>query len=103
MRYDLNLTLDLIAEEMPTVERQAQSLDLAFHRGEDQHAVDFYISYHPILDEAYLLRLRCDRYDEQAPSFQFVNPLDIEQTGQEWWPRMSAISYPRGDQNEVVY
>lgn len=103
MRYDLNLTLDLIAEDLPAAERQAQSLGLALQRGEGQYLIDLYIPYQPTPDEAYLLRLRCDGYDEQAPSFQFVSPTNVEQIGQQWWPRISGMSYPQGNQNEIVY
>ncbi len=103
MPHDLDLTLDLIAEDLPAAERQARSLGLALERGDGIHAIDLYIPYTAPDDVRYLIRLRCDGYDEQAPSFQFVNPANLEETGPQWWARMANISYPRGDHGEVVY
>ncbi len=85
MPHDLDLTLDLIAEDLPAAERQARSLGLALERGDGIHAIDLYIPYTAPDDVRYLIRLRCDGYDEQ------------------WWARMANISYPRGDHGEVVY
>src|SRR5689334_21254289 len=101
MLRDLQLTLDLIADDLPAAERQAQSLDLALQRGEGEKATDLYISYTAPDGQEYLVRLRCDGYDERPPSFQFVNPTNPEETGPQWWPRMDAIGYPRGDRGEV--
>lgn len=103
MLHDLELTLDLIAEDLPAAMRQARSLGLALWRGNDQQAIDLYISYMAPDTVEYVIRLRCDGYDEQAPSFQFVNPANLEETGPQWWPRMANISYARGDHGEVVY
>jgi len=100
---DLELTLDLIAEDAPAATRQAQSLGLALRRGEGERTLDFYVPYAAQDGEDYLIRLRCDGYDEQAPSFQFVNPQTPEETGPQWWARMADIGYPRGDHGEVVY
>ncbi len=103
MAMDLELTLELMAEDLPAAERQARSLGLALRRGEGQHMIDLYIPFTAPDGSEYLLRLRCDGYDEQAPSFQFVNPANVEEVGPNWWPRMAGIGYPRGDQGEVVY
>ncbi len=103
MTLDAELVLDLIAEDLPAAERQAQSLGLTLQRGEGERAFDLYIPYTAQDGQDYLIRLRCDRYDEQAPSFQFVNPQYPEETGSQWWARMSGIGYPHGDQGEVVY
>lgn len=103
MQHDLNLTLDLIAEDLPAAERLATSLGLALQRGIGQYATDLYVPFFPTRSDAFLLRLRCDGYDDFAPSFQFVNPGNVEQLGEQWWPRMEAISYPRGEQNDVLY
>ena len=100
---DLELALDLIAEDLPAAERQAHTLGLSLQRGEDERAFDFYVPYTAQDGQDYLIRLRCDGYDEQAPSFQFVNPQNPEETGPQWWARMAGIGYPRGDQGEVVY
>lgn len=103
MALDLDLTIELIAEALPAAERQAHVLGLALQRGEGQKALDFYIPFAAPDAQQYLVRLRCDGYDALAPSFQFVNPTGIEQTGAEWWPRMNGLGYPRSDQGEVVY
>lgn len=103
MPHDLDLTLDLMAEDLPAAEHQAQSLGLMLRQGEGDQAIDLYIPYVAPDNEAYLVRLRCDGYDEQAPSFQFVNPQNAEETGDQWWPRMSDMGYARGDRGEVVY
>ena len=103
MAPDPELTLDLIAEDLASAERQANSLGLTLLRGEDQRAFDLYVPYEAPDGEKYLIRLRCDSYDEKAPSFQFVNPDNIEETGPQWWPRMAGMGYARGDRGEVVY
>ncbi len=103
MALDLELTLDLIAEDLPTAKRQAQTLGLTLRRGEGEHTLDLYIPYRSQDSQDYLIRLRCNGYDEQAPSFQFVNPQAPEETGSQWWARMADIGYPRGDQGEIVY
>ena len=103
MASDVELTLDLIAEDLPSAELQAQSLDLKLNRGESELATDFYISFTAPDNETFLLRLRCTGYDTHAPSFQFVNPDNVEETGPEWWPRMENISYARGNSGEIVY
>ncbi len=103
MTLDLELTLDLIAEDLPAARRQAEGLGLTLWRGEGERALDFYILYAAQDGQDYLIRLRCDGYDEQAPSFQFVNPQAPEETGPQWWARIADISYPRGDHGEVVY
>src|SRR2546430_7567494 len=103
MPYALALTIDLMAEDLPAAERQAHSLGLALQRGDGNQAIDLYIPYTAPDDVAYLIRLRCDGYDEQAPSFQFVNPQTPEETGPQWWARIADIGYPRGAQGEVVY
>jgi hypothetical protein len=103
MLHDLELTLDLMAEDLPAAQCQARSLGLALQRGDGDHAIDLYIPYMAPDGVAYLIRLRCDGYDEQAPSFQFVNPANPEETGPQWWARMANIGYPHGDDGEVVY
>ncbi len=103
MALDLELTLDLITEDLPAARRQAQTLDLTLRRGEGERALDFYIPYAAQDGQDYLIRLRCDGYDELAPSFQFVNPQNPEETGSQWWARIAGIGYPRGDHGEVVY
>ena len=45
MAMDLELTLELMAEDLPTAERQARSLGLALRRGDGQHAIDLYIPF----------------------------------------------------------
>jgi len=100
---DRQLTLDLLAEDLPAAERQARSLGLTLRRGEGDPRIDFYIPHTAQDSEEYLLRLRCDRYDELAPSFQFVNPANPEEEGPRWWPRMAQVSYARGDRGEVVF
>jgi len=100
---DPELTRDLIDEDTPAAQRQAQTLGLTLQRGEREYAIDFYIPYTAPDGEEYLIRLRCDGYDELAPSFQFVNRHNYEETGAHWWARMSGIGYPRGDHGEVVY
>ncbi len=45
MALDLELTLDLIAEDLPAAKRQAQTLSLTLQRGEGERALDFYIPY----------------------------------------------------------
>jgi hypothetical protein len=103
MIIDAQLTLDLIAEDLPAARRQARALGLALKRGRGLHRLDLYIPYAAPDGEKYLLRLRCDGYNGQAPSFQFVNPENPEEVGAQWWPRMAEIGYPRGDRGEVVY
>ena len=103
MAGDPQLTLELIAEDLPAAQRQADSLGLTLKRGEGEHETDFYVSYSAPDGERYLIRLRCDGYDDQVPSFQFVNPANIEEIGPQWWARMSEIGCPRGDLGEVVY
>jgi len=103
MPYDRGLTLDLIAEDLPAAQCQAHSLDLAVRRGEDDYAIDLYVPYRAPDEQEYLVRLRCDGYDERPPSFQFVNPANPDDTGAQWWARMASIGYPRGDLGEVVY
>ena len=103
MALDVELVLDLIAEDLPAAERQARTLGLTLQHGEGEHAFDLYIPYTAQDGQDYLIRLRCDGYDGQAPSFQFVNPQNPEETGPQWWARMAGIGYPRGDQGEVVY
>ena len=103
MTGDPLLTLELLEEDLCAAERQARSLGLALRRGEDEHGVDFYIPYAAPDGENFLIRLRCDGYDDLAPSFQFVNPADPEETGPDWWARMAGLGYPRGDGGEVVF
>jgi hypothetical protein len=103
MSHDLDLTLDLMAEDLPAAQRQAHSLGLALRQGEGDQAIDLYIPYTAPDNQVYLVRLRCDGYDEQAPSFQFVNPKNPQETGDRWWPRMPNINYARGERGEVVY
>lgn len=103
MPLDPELTLALIAEDLPAAMRQAHTLGLTLRRGEGEHTLDLYIPYTAPDGQAYLIRLRCDGYDAQAPSFQFVNPEQPGETGAQWWARMSGIGYPRGDRGEVVY
>ena len=103
MVVDAELTLELIAEDLPGALQQARSLGLTLTRGEGEHAIDLYVPYVLLDDEHYLVRLRCNGYDELAPSFQFVNPVNVEEIGPNWWPRIEGIGYPRGDQGEVVY
>ncbi len=103
MTGDPELTLDLLAEDLPAAMRQAQALGLTLRRGQGERAIDFYIPWTTPDGQGYLVRLRCDGYDDQAPSFQFVNPEDPEDTGAQWWPRMGNLGYPRGDRGEVVY
>jgi hypothetical protein len=100
---DPELTLDLVAEDLPAAERQAQSMGLALRRGTGERALDLYIPFTAPDGEAYLIRLRCDSYDELAPSFQFVNPDDPDEEGPQWWARIAGIGYPRGQHGEVVY
>jgi hypothetical protein len=103
MTSDLQLTLDLLEEDLPAAERQARSLGLALRRGEGERAIDFYVPWTAPEGKHYVIRLRCDGYDDQAPSFQFVNPANPEETGPQWWARMAGLGYPRGDRGEVVY
>jgi hypothetical protein len=103
MAADPQLTLDLMAEDMTAAKRRARTLSLALRRGRGPLRTDLYIPYTAPDGEKYLLRLRCDGYNEQAPSFQFVNPDNVEDVGAHWWPRMADIGYPRGDRGEVVY
>jgi len=103
MTLDVELVLDLIAEDLPAAERQAHTLGLTLRRGEGERSFDLYIPYTAQDGQDYLIRLRCDGYDGRAPSFQFVNPQDSEETGPQWWARMAGIGYPRGDGGEVVY
>ena len=103
MALDVELTLDLIAEDLPAASRQAQTLGLTLVRGTDERILDFYIPYPAPDGQDYLVRLRCDGYDEQAPSFQFVNPEKPEEAGAQWWARMAGMGYARGDQGQVVY
>jgi len=98
----LELTLDLIAEDWPAAERQARSLGLTLQR-RGPESVDLLIPYRARDEHDFLLRLRCDGYDELAPSFQFVNPANPDVVGPEYWPRMSGVSYARGDAGEVVF
>ena len=101
---DAQLTRDLIAEEYPMAERQAQSLGLALRRHNPGEAeTDLFVTYVAPDGETYLLRLRCDGYDGIAPSFQFVNPGNTEETGAKWWPRFASMSHPRGDNDEIVF
>lgn len=101
--HNRELTLDLIAEDLVAAERQAHSLGLTLLRGEGEHAFDLYVPYVSPDGEKYLVRLRCNGYDEQAPSFQFVNPDNVEETGLHWWPRMANLGCARGDSGEIVY
>src|SRR5260370_42329055 len=103
MTVDVELVLDLMAEDLPAAERQVQTLGLPLRRGEGDHAFDLYIPYTAQDGQDYLIRLRCDGYDEQAPSFQFVNPQNPEETGPQWWARMAGIGYPHVDHGEVGY
>ena len=103
MPFDLELTRDLIAEDFPAAERQALSLGLALQRGVGDYAFDLYIPFIAPDREAYLIRVRCDGYDELPPSFQFVNPANPDETGPQWWARIIGVGYPRGDNGEVVY
>ena len=66
-------------------------------------ALDLLIRYVAKDGERYLLRLRCDGYDEQAPSFQFVNPVNTDETGNRWWPRFSQQSIARLDDGTAVF
>lgn len=100
---DLQLSLDLLAEDFAAAERLARSLGLTLRRGDPDHPLDVYVDYVAPDKEAYLLRLRCDGYDELAPSFQWVNPANPDQEGPQWWPRMPQVSYARGDRSEIVY
>lgn len=103
MTGDPELTLDLLAEDLPAAERQARALGLALRRGAGEHATDFYIPWVAPDGERYLVRLRCDGYDGQAPSFQFVNPDNPEEAGPLWWARIGGLGYPRGDRGEIVF
>lgn len=103
MPIDLDLTRDLMDEDLPAAERQAESLGLTLERGSGSLAIDLYIPYTAPDGQPFYLRLRCDGYDEVAPSFQFVNPNNREETGAQWWPRIQGIGYPRGDRGEIVY
>ena len=103
MPLDPLLIRELWAEDLPAAERQARSLGLALQRGEGDKDLDLYIPYTAPDGQEYLLRLRCEGYDERPPSFQFVNPSNVEETGPNWWPRMNGLGYPRGDAGEVVY
>lgn len=66
-------------------------------------ALDLLIPYVAKDGDRYLLRLRCDGYDEQPPSFQFVNPLNTDDTGNQWWPRFSQQSIARLDDGTAVF
>lgn len=101
MALSPELTLELIAEDWPAAERQARRLGLTLNRrGPD--SVDLLVPYQPTADQEFLVRLRCDGYDDVAPSFQFVDPANPDLTGPQYWARMSGISYARGDAGEVV-
>jgi hypothetical protein len=97
---DAQLTLDLISEDLPAAQRQAKSLGLTLHRRAPE-SIDLLIPF-ALESRDFLLRLRCDGYDDLAPSFQFVSPSDPDLTGPELWPRMSEVSYARGVAGEVV-
>jgi hypothetical protein len=103
MPFEFQLSLDLMAEDLPAAERQAKSLGLTLSRGDGAHVLDFYIPHVAPDHNHYLVRLRCNGYDDLAPSFQFVNPANRDETGSQWWPRMAGVSYARGDQSEIVY
>lgn len=103
MPIDLELTRDLMDEDLPAAQRQAQSLGLALERGNGSHDIDLYIWYTATDEQRYCLRLRCDGYDEVAPSFQFVNPANREELGAQWWPRMQDVGYARDDRGEVIF
>lgn len=64
---------------------------------------DLLVPYQAPDKEWYVLRLRCDGYDEEPPSFQFVNPADIEETGDKWWPRLSRQSIARLNDRTPVF
>jgi hypothetical protein len=100
---DLELVRDLIAEDFPGAAEQAQQLGLELCRGEGDHELDIYIPHTAPDSQKYLIRLRCDGYDELAPSFQFVDPDNPDETGSKWWPRMEGFNCARGEKGEVVY
>lgn len=100
---DLQLSLDLLAEEFAAAERLAQALGLTLRRGDADHPLDVYVPYLAPDGEAFLLRIRCDGYDERPPSFQWVNPANPDEEGPQWWPRMPQVPYARGDRGEIVF
>ncbi len=102
MPNDPQLTLDLIAEDLPAAELQARTLGIELVRRTPE-SVDFLVPYRAEDSREFLVRLRCDGYDDLAPSFQFVSPANPDITGAEHWARMSDISYARGDAGEVVF
>lgn len=100
---DPQLTLDLLAEDLPAAEHQARELGLVLRRGVGAQATDLFIPYNAPDGQQYLVRLRCDGYDARAPSFQFVNPSDPDEVGPQWWPQMAGVGCARGERGEVVY
>lgn len=100
---DLQLSLDLLDEDFAAAERLAHTLGLVLRRGDADHQLDVYVPYTAPDGQEYLLRLRCDGYDELPPSFQWVNPEDPDEEGPQWWPRMPQVSCVRGARGEVVY
>lgn len=100
---DSQLARDLIAEDFPAASEQARALGLTLRRREGDHEWDVYVPYAAPDGEQYLIRLRCDGYDEIAPSFQFVNPTNPDEAGPLWWPRMETGGLARGERGEVVY
>src|SRR5258708_4562081 len=85
MTLDVELVLDLMAEDLPAAERQVQTLGLTLRRGEGDHAFDLYIPDTAQDGQDYLIRLRCDGYEQQAPSFQVVNPHNPDETAPQSW------------------
>ena len=99
---DSQLTLDLIAEDLPAAQAQAKALGLELIRRAPD-SIDLLVPHHARDHRDYLVRLRCDGYDGIAPSFQFVDPTNPDVTGDQYWARMSGIGYARGDRGEVVF
>ena len=102
MPLDRQLALDLINDDFPAARLQAVSLGLELRRP-DPNGMDLFLPYRAPDGVEFLLRLRCDGYDDLAPSFQFVSPLNPELTGPDFWPRMEGLGYARGDRGEIVF
>jgi hypothetical protein len=100
---DPQLARELLAEDWPAAAGQARALGLELRRGKGDYEQDVYVSFTAPDGEQYLLRLRCDGYDEVPPSFQFVNPTNPDEAGPRWWPRMELGGLARGERGEIVY
>lgn len=103
MPQDMQLTLDLIEEDLPSAREQAASLGLKLWRGAGKHALDMFIPHTAADGQVFMLRLRCDGYDREAPSFQFVHPLNWEETGPQYWPGIAGMQLPLNHWGEVIY